>query len=168
MYNLKKNIISHDDIEILKNHIKTNYYNKIQNFNNPTTGHNKSEINVQIDKNDKYFNKILSKYIKYEDNEDFTYIFIKYINDGFCKPHYDGGCIKTILILLTDTFIGGEFLIEDKIINFKKSDIVSFTSDMKHEIKKIISGNREVIVVQVYDKIKEQTKRYNNIKKQLI
>ena len=39
---------------------------------------------------------------------------------------------------------------------------------MKHEIKKIISGNREVIVSQVYDKTKEQTKRYNNIKKQLI
>ena len=70
----------------------------------------------------------------------------EYENNRWLRKHVDGDWNKTLIILLSDEFVGGETFINDKEIELKKGDGVLFDGHlMYHEIKPVISGKRNAL-----------------------
>jgi hypothetical protein len=69
---------------------------------------------------------------------------------GFSKRHRDQSTThKTISIVLSDDFTGGDMYLNDKFVSLNKcGEYVKFNGGKDfHEIKEITSGNREVLIV---------------------
>ena len=99
-------------------------------------------------------NKKLNEFIcnKFEEPIDNLYIIHRLIygENGYAKKHKDRFTThKTISILLSSDFTGGEMYINDKNVSLKnEGDYVVFNGGSEsHEVKKIISGERDVLII---------------------
>jgi hypothetical protein len=94
-------------------------------------------------------NFILNKFGKKEYNIDFFYELI-YKTGDYTNPHLDKKTsIQTTLILLNEDFKGGELVINDKEIDFnKRGTYINFEGYKDtHSVKKVLGGERKVLVV---------------------
>jgi predicted 2-oxoglutarate/Fe(II)-dependent dioxygenase YbiX len=67
----------------------------------------------------------------------------EYQNNRFLRRHTDGAYNKTIMIILSNNFVGGETYIDDKKIDLKKGDGIIFDGhNQYHEIKPVTDGTR--------------------------
>jgi hypothetical protein len=99
-------------------------------------------------------NKELNEFIcnKFEEPIDNLYIIHRLIygEDGYAKKHKDRFTThKTVSILLSSDFTGGEMYINDENILLKnEGDYVVFNGgNESHEVKRIITGERDVLIV---------------------
>ena len=99
-------------------------------------------------------NKNLNKFIchKFEEPIDNLYIMHRLIygENGYAKKHKDRFTThKTVSILLSSDFIGGEMYINDKDVSLtNEGDYIVFNGGNEfHEVKKIISGERDVLII---------------------
>jgi hypothetical protein len=99
-------------------------------------------------------NKNLNKFIcnKFEEPIDNLYIMHRLIygENGYAKKHKDRFTThKTVSILLSSDFTGGEMYINDESVSLKnEGDYVVFNGGKDiHEIKKVTSGKRDVLVI---------------------
>jgi hypothetical protein len=99
---------------------------------------------------DKPFNEyIIKKFGKPEYEIDFFYELI-YNEGNYTTPHKDKYFVlQTTLVLLSDEFTGGKLLINKKDIDFNKTGMyVNFDGNrQEHEVTKIESGQRRVLVI---------------------
>ncbi len=94
-------------------------------------------------------NFILEKFGKPEYNIDFFYELVYEVGDS-TTAHLDKKIsAQTTLVLLSETFLGGELLIDKKNMNFNKiGQFVNFEGYRQlHEVTKIESGKRNVLVI---------------------
>lgn len=111
-------------------------------------------------KNNKELNKIISKYIKFENNE-FVYSihYNKYKVGDYIKKHVDGiahSKIRTFTILLNREFKGGDFFIDETHIPIKYGEMIEFDGRNVHWTTPIVSGEREVFVVVLHNLKKDK------------
>mgnify|MGYP000536484931 FL=1 len=99
-------------------------------------------------------NKNLNEFIcnKFEEPIDNLYIMHRLIygENGYAKKHKDRFTThKTVSILLSSDFTGGEMYINDKKVSLKnEGDYVVFNGgNESHEVKKIINGERDVLII---------------------
>ena len=99
-------------------------------------------------------NKNLNEFIcnKVEEPIDNLYIMHRLIygENGYCKKHKDRFTThKTVSILLSSDFTGGEMYINDKDVSLiNEGDYVVFNGgNESHEVKKIINGERDVLII---------------------
>ncbi len=99
-------------------------------------------------------NETLNKFIcnKFEEPIDNLYIIhrLAYGENGYAKKHKDRFTThKTVSILLSSDFTGGEMYINDENVSLKsEGDYIVFNGgDEFHEVKKIITGVRDVLIV---------------------
>jgi hypothetical protein len=99
-------------------------------------------------------NKELNEFIcnKFEEPIDNLYIIHRLIygENGYAKKHKDRFTThKTVSILLSSDFTGGEMYINDeKILLKNEGDYVVFNGgNESHEVKRIITGERDVLIV---------------------
>jgi hypothetical protein len=99
-------------------------------------------------------NKELNEFIcnKFEEPIDNLYIIHRLIygENGYAKKHKDRFTThKTVSILLSSDFTGGEMYINDENILLKnEGDYVVFNGgNESHEVKRIITGERDVLIV---------------------
>lgn len=87
---------------------------------------------------------------------DFFYQLIYNVGD-YTNPHFDKKIVvQTTLILLNDGFIGGDLIIDNKKVPFNKQGAyISFNGNKhKHEVTKVIGGERKVLVLMFNEKPK--------------
>lgn len=108
-------------------------------------------------KHDVEFNQfIMNKFGKKSYQIDFFYELTYNVGD-YTIPHKDKYFVlQTTLLLLSDDFIGGELLIDNKDVNFNKLGMyINFSGNKQiHEVKKISKGQRRVLVI-MFNKKKE-------------
>jgi hypothetical protein len=99
-------------------------------------------------------NKNLNEFIcnKFEEPIDNLYIMHRLIygENGYAKKHKDRFTThKTVSILLSSDFTGGEMYINDKDVSLtNEGDYVVFNGGKEsHEVKKIITGERDVLII---------------------
>ena len=99
-------------------------------------------------------NKELNEFIcnKFEEPIDNLYIIHRLIygENGYAKKHKDRFTThKTVSILLSSDFTGGEMYINDENILLKnEGDYVVFNGgNESHEVKRMITGERDVLIV---------------------
>jgi hypothetical protein len=160
---MKHNIIKIDinDIHLIKQvyrngeenggDVETNPYNKRIDKNHYSKELVKSET-FFCDTRNKELVDIVKKYINI--NEITEYIAnIHYINYKIgeeAKEHVDtGSSIRTYIMLLNDSFEGGQFYLDNTHIDLKLGEIIEFNANLLHRVSPIISGNREVIAIWV-------------------
>ena len=67
----------------------------------------------------------------------------EYKDNRWLRRHVDGGNNKTLIILLSDGFIGGDTYINDKLVKLEKGDGVLFNGCSQfHEVKPVTEGTR--------------------------
>ena len=119
--------------------------------------HKKSDYNKTIVSSETFFcdldNKelvaIASKYAKLTPE---TYIsnihYINYKVGDECKAHVDEwASVRTFIILLNDTFEGGEFFVNGATVPFRVGDVLEFDFRAIHGVNRVTRGNREVLVI---------------------
>jgi hypothetical protein len=99
-------------------------------------------------------NKNLNEFIcnKFEEPIDNLYIMHRLIygENGYAKKHKDRFTThKTVSILLSSDFTGGEMYINDKDVSLtNEGDYIVFSGgNESHEVKKIINGERDVLII---------------------
>jgi len=99
-------------------------------------------------------NKNLNEFIcnKFEEPIDNLYIMHRLIygENGYAKKHKDRFTThKTVSVLLSSDFTGGEMYINDKDVSLtNEGDYVVFNGGKEsHEVKKIITGERDVLII---------------------
>ena len=99
-------------------------------------------------------NKELNEFIcnKFEEPIDNLYIIHRLIygENGYAKKHKDRFTThKTVSILLSSDFTGGEMYINDKDLSLtNEGDYIVFNGgNESHEVKKIINGERDVLII---------------------
>jgi hypothetical protein len=73
-----------------------------------------------------------------------------YATGGYAKRHRDQSTtFKTISIVLSDNFTGGDMYLNDEFVQLNKcGEYVKFNGGKDfHEVKEVTSGNREVLIV---------------------
>lgn len=96
----------------------------------------KELIEIELSKVNINFSEYSTKWIQ----------MTEYENGRWLRKHSDGFDNKTLMILLSDGFTGGETYINDEKIVLKKGDAVFFNGDIfPHEIKPVINGVRNAI-----------------------
>lgn len=122
------------------------------------TTHLKKDEGVSLFPNNSWVytleNKNLNEFIcnKFEEPIDNLYIMHRLIygENGYAKKHKDRFTThKTVSILLSSDFTGGEMYINDKDISLtNEGDYVVFNGGKEsHEVKKIITGERDVLII---------------------
>ena len=155
-----KHTISIEDIEILKtiyNKGEENIGDSIDNIYNKRfdkNNYNLNKISATTFFCDLYNTElvdIVKKYITIRSDEYITNIhYIKYGVGDEAKQHVDtGASIRTYIMMLNDNFEGGEFFLEDELIPIKCGEMIEFDANRMHGVKKVIKGNREVLVIWI-------------------
>ena len=100
-------------------------------------------------------NKTLNKFICEKFNEPIENLCIihrlLYVTGGFAKKHKDRfTTYKTGIIIIKDTFTGGDMYINDAKVELNTSgDYISFNgAKEEHEVKEIISGQRDILHIR--------------------
>lgn len=66
----------------------------------------------------------------------------------YAKPHHDSYSNQTSILLLSDDFSGGDFILNKNNLEFKqKGTFITFNSKDEHSVSKITKGIREVLVM---------------------
>jgi hypothetical protein len=76
--------------------------------------------------------------------------YLKYYKGGFFAKHIDGPeRHKTCIIQLTsqDKYLGGDLIVNNKLVSKKIGNTVIFSSNTYHELKKVEKGIRECLVI---------------------
>lgn len=95
---------------------------------------------------------VVKKYIKCNDASEYiaNIHYINYLVGEEAKPHTDKlASLRTYIILLNDTFKGGDFYLKNEHIPFTMGEVLEFPGEEIHSVKPIEEGNREVLVVWV-------------------
>lgn len=158
MLDYKITNISLSDINVIKKTYMLGNENKGNDPNNPynersdMSDYNRNLVNGKTffcDTNNTELIEVIKKNIEIDDKHYISNIH--YINYGVghkAKKHDDlSSAVRTYIILLSDNFKGGEFRIEDQLVEFKIGDILEFDSALKHEVNLITEGSREVLVI---------------------
>ena len=122
------------------------------------TTHLKKDEGVSLFPNNSWVytleNKNLNEFIcnKFEEPIDNLYIMHRLIygENGYAKKHKDRFTThKTVSVLLSSDFTGGEMYINDKDVSLtNEGDYVVFNGGKEsHEVKKIITGERDVLII---------------------
>ena len=141
-------IMSEDELKYIKSAHPQLYY----------TTQNKIDDNVALHTDSSWIytlkNKKLNKFIsnKFNESEDKLYMIHRliYTKDGYAKRHRDRiTTYKTVSIILSDKFEGGDMYINDKIVSMNNAgEYICFNGGNEfHEVKKITNGIREVLIV---------------------
>ena len=155
----KIHTVSIDDVNLIKNIYKKkgNVPNSKNNFNITTEGENPNRNVLSgkeyiCDLNNTELTDILKKYIEFDDKTEY-FSSIHYINYSInqeAKSHVDlPYSYKTYVIILNEDYEGGEFYIENELIPQKIGYMMEYNGDIKHSVKRIKKGNREVLVVWI-------------------
>jgi hypothetical protein len=151
--NIFKNYISQDDIDII-----LKYYNFGNQNNDVISYHGKSFEKIvhlkeifYCDLSNQILVSTIIKYIKLEEDEViYSLHYIKYETGYYARNHIDVKSSKTYLIMLNDSFEGGELYVNNELVNFKKGDVVNFNGQTEqHEVKEITSGCREIMAIWI-------------------
>jgi hypothetical protein len=153
--------ISPNDVELIKsicNNVETE--NSVKNpYKLSYSAVKAKNIFTLMDyKENKELTEIVQKYIKL--NNETEYIVdmhhINYTIGEGAKKHTDiGSSTRTYVILLNNSFTGGDFFLKNINIPLTMGQMIEFEANMLHEVKPIISGNREVFVIWIKNKQKE-------------
>jgi hypothetical protein len=161
MFKINQNILTDDDIFLIKKYYKNGIENKSDGINNNFKMDMFSRVTCTgkevffCDLTNQNLLQIVKKYILLEKNEfiDSIHHIIYGINE-YSLPHYDVHpdntfSSKTYLFLLSDNFKGGELFLNKSFVEFKKNDIIEFDTNVLHEVKPIKEGFREILVIWV-------------------
>jgi hypothetical protein len=114
-------------------------------------------VTLRIEKSYVYHlsNETLNKFICEKFNEPIENLSIInrlfYGEGGHAKKHKDKfTTYKTVIIIINDTFTGGDMYIDGMKVELNTlGDYISFNgAKHEHEVKEIISGNREVLHIR--------------------
>lgn len=74
----------------------------------------------------------------------------EYENNRELDLHYDERSNRTFTIVLTDNYMGGEFMIESETYNLNKGDCISFNGEaLLHGVKPVIKGYRAALNIWI-------------------
>lgn len=109
-------------------------------------------------------NNVIVDYVKKNHSlniKSFTFILLKYEKDQFFSKHvdkvidsdYHKDAILNVNFLLNDSFTGGDFYLEDKkFVDNKVGVVFSYYSNQPHELKKIESGIRYLVLCYIRER----------------
>lgn len=161
MNEIKKNILTDSDIDLIQNCYRNGIENNGDGINDTFKMNMFSRITCTgkeiffCDLKNENLLQIVKKYILLEKNEFIDSIHhITYGIGEYSLPHYDAHpnntfSSKTYLFLLSDKFEGGGLFLNKTLVEFNKSDIIVFDTSVLHEVKPIKTGLREVLVIWV-------------------
>lgn len=95
--------------------------------------------------NEEIYNMVMSELNKsnFPESKIMWLQMTEYKDGRWLRRHTDGAGNKTSIILLSDGFVGGDTLINDKVVNLEKGDAVLFNGGYEfHEIKPVTEGTR--------------------------
>jgi hypothetical protein len=123
---------------------KKNYNDEVFNFETFFCNQKNEELN-----------KIISKYIKIENNE-FIYSahYNKYKTGDSIKKHVDSidtNKTRTFTILLNENFEGGDFFVDGIHVPIRYGEIIEFDGTKVHWTTPIISGEREIFAILLHN-----------------
>ena len=156
-----KQTISIEDINRIKEIYRDGEENGIKESENPfifrsdNKGYNTDLVSSETffcDLRNKELVDIVKKYIQL--NEDTEYLssihYIHYKEGEEAKEHTDTlSSIRTYIMLLSDSFKGGEFYLEKEHIPFGLGEMIKFDGTTKHSVKRVTEGNREVLAMWI-------------------
>ena len=156
-----KQTISIEDINRIKEIYRDGEENGIKQTDNPFIFRvGNKEYNTDLVSSETFFcdlrNKelvdIVKKYIQLDEVTEYlsSIHYIHYRKGEEAKEHTDTlSSIRTYIMLLSDSFKGGEFYLENKHIPFGLGEMIKFDGNTKHSVKKVTEGNREVLAIWV-------------------
>ena len=158
MLDYKIHKIEFSDIDLILDVYRDGVPNSGHNIDNPNNvrtdmnTYNSFLVNGTTffcDTNNKKLLDVIEKNLEFEKDVYISNIhYIKYgIGNRAVKHHDLPSSIRTYIFMLADDFKGGEFILENKNIDLKKGDVLEFNGALKHEVKKITEGIREVLVI---------------------
>ena len=116
-------------------------------------------IYIQDNKSTHYSNKNTVLYNQLQElfgNSDLVldcFYKFRYNVGDYAKAHTDSYSAQTSLILLSDNFTGGDFILDHKRVNFNKQGMfINFDSTKRHSVSEIITGHRDVLVMLFQNK----------------
>ncbi len=107
---------------------------------------------VHIDFYSRYnhkLNKQLSNIFNIGNTNPLTIHTVNYEVGGEVLEHIDANSMNTFVIMLDDNFKGGDFYLNNKLVDFKKrGDIINYIGNISpHRVEKVTDGTRKVLVV---------------------
>ena len=115
----------------------------IDNSQNSILIKNEIEEKIKLKLNTDHFNVSWVQMTQYDSNR-------------YLRKHLDGGNNETLIILLSDDFVGGDLLLDDIKIDLNKGDAIFFSGyKIYHEVTKVTSGFRRALIV--WYKLKSKT-----------
>ena len=99
---------------------------------------------------------IMNKFGNQNFDIDFFYQLNYNVGDH-TNPHFDKKVVaQTTLVLLSDNFLGGDLIIDNKKVSFnKRGTYINFNGNkLKHQVTKVLGGERKVLVIMFNNKQK--------------
>ena len=76
----------------------------------------------------------------------------EYNVDSHLRTHVDGECLL-LMMIIEDNFMGGDFILKNKIVNFKLNGDVIYVNGMdEHSLTPITHGTRKIIILDLQSK----------------
>ena len=127
-------------------------HDKVVNTNNSIIRiHNNKSVHYS-NKNTVLYNQLQELFGNSDLVLDCFYKFRYNVGD-YAKTHKDSYSNQTSLLLLSDNFTGGDFILDHKRVNFNKQGMfINFDSTKRHSVSEIISGHRDVLVMLFQNK----------------
>ena len=156
-----KQIISIEDINRIKEIYRDGEENGIAETDNPfvfrssSSGYNTELVSSEIffcDLKNEELVGIVKKYIQLDEDTEYlsSIHYIHYKEGEEAKEHTDTlSSIRTYIMLLSDSFKGGEFYLEKEHIPFGLGEMIKFDGSTKHSVKRVTEGNREVLAMWI-------------------
>lgn len=92
------------------------------------------------------------------DVEDYKITWIQmsqYDNGRYFRKHLDAGNNETLIIILSDGFVGGDTLLDGNKVKLNKGDAIFFSGyKVYHEVTKVTNGTRKALIVWFKPKTK--------------
>lgn len=97
----------------------------------------------------KELNKELSRVLDIDDLNPLTVHTVNYEVGGEVLEHIDANSFNTFVIMLDDNYEGGDFYIEDELIEFhKRGEVAQYVGWQKrHRVSPVTKGTRKVLVM---------------------
>lgn len=168
------NVFTNDEIDILmdywyqieiKHHIETNLWNTLSEFKTKIQcpSRNVEIVGIPLDTIPfltKKINQSFSNVLSGDFGLEGPHYFTKYPTGGFHSEHKDFGVIngvsrnKVVTIQLTDgdSYIGGDLIINGKVVTRNKGSVIIYNGSDKHEVTPVTDGVRFSITECAGDK----------------
>lgn len=142
---IHKNFLSISECDDILNHAKSNF--RIDDRIIYSNWH------ARINESKEYQSKIYNLIKKISPFDDFHISWInltEYENGRDLEIHYDERSNYTFTIVLTNNYVGGEFIIQDFNYNLEKGDCISFDgSTLLHGVNPVTSGYRAALNIWI-------------------